>query len=77
MSGNVIDFKKAKEKKEVEKSLSNDRVPLFVSHLDGKIKGSPYFNRPDSEDFGDRIQRIRTSLEKINTLMTRLKNEKD
>jgi hypothetical protein len=46
---------------------------LHVSHIDGKVKGSPHFRRPEADDFGDRMQRIKTSLEKINQLMTELK----
>lgn len=74
-NSNVLDFNQFREKKNVEKSISKDRTPLFVSHLDGKIKGSPHFKRPSSEDFGDRLQRIRTSLQKINSLMEELKKQ--
>jgi len=44
-----------------------------MSHLDGKVKGSPHLSRPEAEDFGDRLQRIRNSLEKINSLISELK----
>lgn len=71
----VLDLKAFKEKKNIEDELSQGRTPLFVSHLDGKIKGSPHFKGPESEDFGDRMQRIRTSLEKINSLMAELKRQ--
>ena len=71
----VLDFNSFREKKALEESLTDERTPLFVSHLNGKIKGSPHFKRPSSEDFGDRIQRIRTSLEKINALMAELKKQ--
>lgn len=46
------------------------RTPLFVSHLDGTVRG---FKRPTEENFGDRINRIKESLEKINNLMKELK----
>ena len=65
----MIPIFKNKEKKDLEASLAGVRTALFVSHLDGKVTGSP------SEDFGDRIQRIRTSLEKINKLMAELKQD--
>ena len=71
---NVIPIFKNKEKKDLETSLADGRTPLFVSHLDGKVKGSPHLKRPP-EDFGDRIQRIRTSLEKINSLMAELRQQ--
>jgi hypothetical protein len=72
-SGDIVDLAAFRAKKDVQEQLARGRDPLFVSHLDGKIKGSPHLSRPKAEDFGDRIQRIRTSLEKINRLMTELK----
>lgn len=39
------------------------------------IKKKQSIVRPSAEDFGDRIQNIRSSLEKINTLMVELKNQ--
>jgi len=69
----VLDFNSFKKKKETERDLAAGRNPLYVSHLDGKVKGSPHLNRPEAEDFGDRLQRIRTSLEKINSLISDLK----
>lgn len=69
----VLDFNSFKKKKEIDRDLAAGRNPLYVSHLDGKVKGSPHLNRPEAEDFGDRLQRIRTSLEKINSLISDLK----
>jgi len=69
----VVDLAKFREKKSVTEELARGRNPLFVSHLDGKVKGSPHLERPKAEDFGDRVQRIRSSLEKINRLMSELK----
>ena len=74
---NVVDFASFREKKTLNQDLAGDRTPLFVSHLDGKVKGSPHFKRPTSQDFGDRIQRIRASLEKINELMAQLKRQQE
>ena len=71
---NVIDFTQFKEKKLLDDSLARGRTPLYLSHLDGKVRGkSPHFKRPSDEDMGDRMQRIKTSLEKINYLMNELK----
>ena len=72
---NVLNLNSFREKKALEEGFSGDRKPLFVSHLDGKVKGSPHFQRPSAEDFGDRLQRIRTSLDKINLLMAELKKQ--
>lgn len=60
MSGenNVVNILKNKKTEE-------GRQPLFVSH--GRVRG------PTPDDFGDRLTRIRTSLEKINKLMIELK----
>ncbi len=66
--GNIIDLNAFRQKKE-------GREPLYISHLDGKVKGDPNLTRPSAEDFGDRLQRIRTSLNKINSLMAELKRQ--
>lgn len=73
MEKNIIDFKSFREKKEAEKDIARGRVPLHVSHLTGRVTGSPHFKRPQADDFGSRMQRIKTSLEKINRLMVDLK----
>lgn len=70
---NVVDLTNFKRTKDLESQLSRGRTPLHVSHIDGKVKGSPHFRRPEADEFGDRMQRIRTSLEKINQLMADLK----
>lgn len=64
--GKVIQFPKRTE---------DGRTPLFVSHIDGTVKGSSHFNRPTNENFGDRISRIRTSLDRINKLMAELRKQ--
>lgn len=74
---NVVDFSTFKSKKENEQDLARGREPLFVSHRTGKISGSPHFQRPQAEDFGDRLSRIKSSLEKINRLMGELKKSSD
>ena len=73
MDQNVVDFSAYRKKKEAEQEISRGRLPLHVSHLDGKVKGSPHFKSPQADDFGDRMQRIKQSLEKINQLMAELK----
>jgi len=72
-SGNVVDLSSFRNKKNTENELSPDRKPLYVSHMQGKVTGSPHFKGPDANDFGDRLTRIRSSLEKINSLMSELK----
>ena len=69
----VVDLAAFRAKKVLEEQLARGRSPLFVSHLEGKVTGSPHLKGPKPEDFGDRLSRIRTSLEKINRLMTELK----
>lgn len=75
----VVDLGSFKRKKEIAAELGQGRTPLYVSHLDGKLKGSPHLKSPgetsgtETSDFGDRLQRIRMSLEKINSLMFELK----
>jgi len=48
------------------------RTPLFVSHVDGTVKGIP---KPDAEDYRERVARIKASLERINRLMTELRGK--
>jgi hypothetical protein len=69
----VVDLKSFRQKKEVADNFARGRTPLYVSHLDGKVQGSPHLKRPEAEDFGTRLQRIKMSLEKINLLMSQLK----
>lgn len=65
----VIDLDKYKKNLIIKKELVRDgRTPLYISHLTGKVTGG----KSDPE-FGDRLQRIRASLEKINRLMSELK----
>tara|TARA_R110000803_G_scaffold198642_1_gene262463 strand:- start:324 stop:533 length:210 start_codon:yes stop_codon:yes gene_type:complete len=57
------------------RKTEDGRTPLFVSHLDGTVKASAHFKSPSQGEFGDRIARIRTSLERINNLMAQLREE--
>ena len=71
---NVVDLGSFRQKKSVAKEFApRGRDPLYVSHADGKVSGSPHLKGPEGDDFGDRLARIRTSLEKINRLMSELK----
>jgi hypothetical protein len=72
-SGQVVDLADFRKKKTTDEELARGRKPLYVSHGTGKISGSPHMKRPESADFGDRLSRIRSSLEKINKLMSELK----
>ncbi len=72
-SPNVLDLASFRAKKQTQDDLANGRQPLYTSHIDGKLSGSPHLNRPQTEDFGDRLTRIKGSLEKINRLMAELK----
>ena len=67
--GQVVDLASFRQKRSIE----NDRQPgvLYVNHQTGKITGAPRA-APDPE-FGERLQRIRASMEKINRLMREIK----
>ena len=69
----VIDLASFRKKKETESELARGRQPLYVSHLTGKIDAKAGDQTEDAADFGDLLQRIRTSLDKINRLMSELK----
>jgi hypothetical protein len=74
LGNKIVDLASFKEKKQTTESLARGRQPLYLSHQDGKVTGSPHFKEPvKNEDFSDRILRIRASLEKINNLMHELK----
>ncbi|MEY4630442.1 MAG: hypothetical protein RIQ81_562 [Pseudomonadota bacterium] len=70
---NIVSLDAFKRRKEsAEEFVRNDRKPLYVSHLTGKIGDSEKI-KTEANDFGDRLQRIRTSLDKINKLISDLK----
>ena len=67
----VVSLDQFKQSKKVKENLARGRDPLYMSHRTGKISGHSDLHR--SEDFGDRVSRIRASIEKINDLMKELK----
>ena len=72
---NVVDLASFRLKKQVSNELANGRTPLYLSHLEGRVSNNPHLkgDHVGGEGFGDRISRIRKSLERINTLMNELK----
>jgi hypothetical protein len=64
--GNVIQF---------PSKTPEGRTPLYVSYLDGQIRGrgGDTFQRHDAETFDERMTRVKESLEKINKLMEGLR----
>lgn len=61
---NLIDLDKKRRER------NGEPPKLYVNHTTGKISGSP---GPSEPEFGDRLARIRASLDKINKLMRELK----
>ena len=72
-AGEVVSLASFRKQKETKEEFGRGREPLYVSHLTGKVTGTPPTKRPETQDFGDRLTRIRSSLEKINRLMSELK----
>lgn len=72
-SKNVVDLSSFRKKKETAEEFARGRSPLYVSHTSGKISGSKSGEASSEDNFGDRYQRIKSSLEKINRLMAELK----
>lgn len=70
---NVVSLANFKAKKTTENDLSRSRRPLYVSHLKGKASN----NEQVDANFGDRISRIKSSLDRINNLMKDLKTMSD
>lgn len=66
-SANVVDLQSFRARKKEDQDLARGRTPLYSSHLENTSKPI------EEEDFGTRMQRIRTSLEKINQIMWELK----
>lgn len=74
-SGKVLDLGSFRKKKETKDEFARGREPLFSSHLEtppSRQAGKRDAKKQDA-DFGDRLNRIRSSLEKINRLMGELK----
>jgi hypothetical protein len=69
----IVDIASFRKKKSTDEELARGRKPLYVSHASGKVTGSPHLKGPETADFGDRLSRIRSSLDKINRLMSELK----
>lgn len=69
----VIDLNEHRKKKQEENDLTRGRKPLYVSHLKGTATG----DKTDDQNLGDRISRIKNSLERINKLMKMLKDQSE
>ena len=72
----VLDFTSFKKKQDTNSEFSRARKPLYVNSDEGRISGSAdgaKTGAPSGEDFGDRMQEIRSSLDRINSLMADLK----
>jgi hypothetical protein len=68
---NVVSLSNFRQKKTTDEELARGRKPLYVSHMTGKISDKE--SGESEQDFGDRLGRIKASLEKINKLMAELK----
>jgi hypothetical protein len=73
--GKVVDLNLFKQKKELSRELAPGRKPLYLDQKSGTIHREPSSAPTDSEgsNFGERLQRIRSSLDRIHSLMTELK----
>jgi hypothetical protein len=71
----VISFTAYKNKETINNEFSHSRKPLYVNSDDGRISGNPVVASKGAQegDLGDRLHKIRSSLDRINTLMADLK----
>lgn len=71
----VLDFTAFKKKQDTNSEFSRARKPLYINNEDGRVSGTNEGakNAASTDDFGDRLQKIRSSLDRINTLMADLK----
>ncbi len=70
----VVELSAFKKKRETAEQLARGRKPLYVNHGEGTVSGRP--NAPQASagvDMGDRLTKIRGSLDRINQLMSELK----
>ena len=71
----VVDLGSFRKKKQMEKELGKGRTPLISSHLKKKVTDPSTLG--NTSDFGDRLTRIRSSLDRINSLMSDLRKIAD
>ncbi len=71
-NGKVVSLHQFRQKKELAKELGNGRKPLYLDQKSGTIKTQD--DQDENTNFGERLQRIRNSLDRINSLMTELKS---
>ena len=72
----VVNLTEFRNRKSFSEESAQGRKPLFVSHTQGRVTGSPHLNESHAEespDISERVRRIRASLDKINNLMDELK----
>ena len=71
----VISFNAYKNKDSINSEFSHSRKPLYVNTDDGRISGNPEVAVQGAQegDLGDRLHKIRSSLDRINALMADLK----
>ncbi len=77
--GKVVSLIEFKQKKAFDENHAKGRsTPLYVSHAKGKMTGSPHLRGGSAgehtPDLNEKIQRIRMSLQRINSLMADLKS---
>lgn len=74
-NGKVLDLGSFRKKKETKNEFAPNRQPLYSSHLGSTPDkaGGKRSTQTQDADFGDRLHRIRLSLDKINRLMGELK----
>lgn len=73
-SGKVLDLASYRQKKDVAAELGHGRKPLYLDQSTGMIRKSPETAEGQQHpDFGERLQRIRSSLDRINSLMSELR----
>ena len=76
-SSNVVDLGSFRKKKIHDQEVARGRNPLYVSHQKGTISNASHPSPAVPQDMGDRLQRIRSSLQKINQLMSELRKMSD
>jgi hypothetical protein len=71
----VLDFTAFKKKQEINQDVARGRKPLYINNDEGRVSGTAAgaTAQTSGEDFGDRLQKIRASLDRINNLMADLK----
>ena len=74
-SSKIVEISAFKKKRDTKEQIARSRKPLYVNSSEGTISDISKSSKVEAkaEDFGDRLVKIRGSLDRINQLMAEIK----